>query len=497
MRLSLAGRLCGFFLAALAAVLIGFSTALFLLAQAYLHRRDEARLAAALETLIAAAEVEDEGVSWEPAERRLTLGLDPAADQVRWLIRDEAHRVVDRSANSRSVGQPRDWRAGPEPPGKDLGPWRFDRRDLRPARRADGKGLTVLVALSRQPAMESLGMLIPSLVALSAGLWLVAAVAGRRLARHALAPLTRLAEEARSMTADDLGRRLPAPGTGDELDDLGLAFNDLLGRLHESFERQKRFTGDASHQLRTPLAALLGQVEVALRRDRPPEEYRRVLVLVRGRAEHLRQIIDSLLYLARAEAEAGPPALESLDLAAWLTDHLRSWSEHPRAADLREAPTPRGPACVKVHRPLLAQALDNLIDNACHSSEPGTPVIVGVSRAAGRVALAVEDRGQGVDAADLPHLFEPFYRSPRARRGGRSGVGLGLAVARRIVEAFGGSIRVEGTKDPGSRFVIELPGSTPGEVRACDGLDGDHRGGCNGLGDDPPRASYDPGVPKE
>ena len=105
---------------------------------------------------------------------------------------------------------------------------------------------------------------------------------------------------------------------GDELQDLGESFNDLLARLHEAFERQRRFTGDASHQLRTPLAAMLGQVDVALRRDRPGEDYRRVLTLVRDKTLHLSQIVEMLLFLARADAEAETPGSEEVDLAAWI-----------------------------------------------------------------------------------------------------------------------------------------------------------------------------------
>ena len=182
------------------------------------------------------------------------------------------------------------------------------------------------------------------------------------------------------MTAADLGR-LPVPGTGDELDDLGRVFNDLLDRLQGAFdrlndvlERQRRFAGDASHQLRTPLAALLGQVQLARRRDRSPEEYRRVLDRVHDEGTRLRQIVESLLLLA--EPGGTRIELEIVDLRGWLPEHLARWSGHPRAGDLRVEVEDDRPLDVRVHSPLLAQLVDNLLDNALKYSPPGSPVVV-------------------------------------------------------------------------------------------------------------------------
>ena len=138
------------------------------------------------------------------------------------------------------------------------------------------------------------------------------------------------------MTAADLGQRLPAPGTGDELDELGQAFNDLLTRLHAAFtrlqesdDRQRQFAGDASHELRTPVAALLGQVQVALRRDRSPEEYRTVLDRVQSEGMRVRQIIESLLQLAQPDRVQPDPVI--VDLSLWLPEHLDAGRFTPAA----------------------------------------------------------------------------------------------------------------------------------------------------------------------
>jgi two-component system, OmpR family, sensor kinase len=257
------------------------------------------------------------------------------------------------------------------------------------------------------------------------------------------------------MSAADLHQRLPGPAHADEVGELNRAFNELLDRLQEAFERQRRFTGDASHQLRTPLAAMLGQVDVALRRERPGEEYRRVLTLVQDQTDHLRRIVEALLFLARADAEAELSSLETVNLADWLPAHLKSWAEHPRAGDLRvECPDA---ALVRAQPLLLGQLLDNLLDNAFKYSEPGTPVTVTARREPDGITLTVRDEGPGIGPNDLPHVFDAFYRSAEARRLGRAGVGLGLAMAQRIAAAFGGTLSAASELGKGSSFTLRLP----------------------------------------
>ena len=259
------------------------------------------------------------------------------------------------------------------------------------------------------------------------------------------------------MSAAELNQRLPDPGTGDELEELNRAFNDLLSRLQESFERQRRFTGDASHQLRTPLTAMLGQMEVCLRRERSPEEYRQALAVVHQQAQQLRHIVEMLLFLARADGEARLPDLETIDLAAWLDEYRQRWAGHPREADMQVESWPHGPVPVQVQPPLLAQLLDNLVDNACKYSAADSPITLRLVRDAGKARLSVEDAGPGIAAVDLPHVFEPFYRSAEMRKRGTAGVGLGLAVAQRIATAFAGRLMVHSEPGQTTRFTLELP----------------------------------------
>ena len=485
--MSLATRVSAFFLVALAITLAGFSASLFALARGYLYRELDGRLDAALATLEAAVDIETEGLEWEPTERRLVLGVEPGPEGVRWAIRDPAGLVIDRSANSAGGAFPIGWSPSSwpiEPPDASVfggAPgWRLAARRLRladllalgrahaeddePERDVEYPELTMVAGLAPDTVESSLQGLGGALIGLSSGLWLASALVGRWLCRRALAPLVRMAADARGMAAPasaaPLDLALPSPGTGDELEDLGLAFNDLLGRLREAFDRQARFTGDASHELRTPLAGLLSLVEVTRRRPRPPLEYEETLDRVHAETLRLRSIVESLLFLARADADPSAPELprvEPIALATWLPSLLDRWIDHPRASDLRvEADTP---LVVLAGPTLLAQAVGNLVDNALKYSPAGSPVLLRVEAdpRRGFASIAVEDRGPGLDEAARAHAFEPFYRSPKARQGGRPGVGLGLSVVRRIASHFGGSADVESRPGLGSTFRIRLP----------------------------------------
>jgi two-component system OmpR family sensor kinase len=466
--MSLTTRLSLFFLAALALVLVGFSATLYALARVYLYQQVDERLTGALDMLDGAIDREPGGLEWDLHERRMPLGQESGPEVVRWEIHDASGHRVDHSINLGPatlglVPGAAEW--GDQVAQYGGGTWKFAWRRLRgaattPSISATGiplhPVLVLTVATSLDPMHAILRQLAFTLAAISLAVWLGAAVMGRWLCRRALAPVTRMASAARAMDAADLDQRLPDPQTAGELTELHAAFNGLLQRLQEAFERQRRFTGDASHQLRTPLTAMLGQVDVALRRDRPAEEYRRVLTLVHGQADHLRRIVEALLFLARAGAESGVWSLEPVNLADWVPLHLKSWADHARATDLHVECRSEGDLEIQAQPLLLGQLLDNLLDNACKYSSPATPITVFVAREANVVTLTVEDRGEGIAAEDLPHVFEAFYRSAEARRLGHAGIGLGLATAQRIAAALGGSLVAASESGRGSRFTLRL-----------------------------------------
>jgi signal transduction histidine kinase len=475
--MKLSTRVSLFFLAWLAVTLAGFSLGLYLLVGRHLRHEVDQHLRGALATLTAAVEIKKDGVEWEPHQRRLLV----STGEVRWLVRDERGRTVRGSQDDipAEVLAQAD-RRGAEFDLADLAApqrWRTAQVRLVPdssipvkkgeQRSDDQQGgpdefkyaaLVVTVAAPLGPVEDTLSSLAAALGGLSLVVWLAAALTGRWLCQRMLAPISHMADSARSISASEPASRLAVARSGDELEELGRSFNGLLDRLQEAFERQRRFTGEASHQLRTPVAVLLGQVEVALRRDRPAEEYRRVLGVVAEQAGRLQRIVEMLLFLARADAEAALPGLAPLEVRPWLEEHLRTWRDHPRAAAIHLA-AGDGSVCALAHAPLLGQVVDILLDNACKYSPPGSPITVSLAGSDGHILLSVEDAGRGIDPDDLPRVFEPFFRSPRLA-GAEGGVGLGLAIARRVTAAMGGTVEAQSEPGRGSRFVVALQSSS-------------------------------------
>ncbi|HWB12709.1 MAG TPA: HAMP domain-containing sensor histidine kinase [Pirellulales bacterium] len=479
MKLKLATRLSAFFLVAMAVILLCFSAALYFATRLYLRREVDERLQITLDVLEASIDIEPEGMEWEPVDRRLNVGTDRGDDQVRWAVFDRGGAVVGQSLNAEAARfpPPEAWRELPRLPLDatcvlELDSWRLAGRTLRlkellnpESARDDSDAveddvqheeLLIVAGLSPAPVEASLRWLLLALVVATGVVWTLCGLFGRRLVLWAMSPVREIASAAKNLSPGDPGWRLPSPGTADELDDLAEAFNQLLARLRDAFDRQRRFTGDASHQLRTPLAGILGQLDVALLRDRSPQDYRHSLALARDEARRLRGIVDSLLLLARTEA--GPPANTTcLELRGWLRDHMSRWTDHQRHSDLHFDIGACGETWVRAEPELLAQAFHNLIDNALKYSEPGSPVRVELSCSSDTAKVTVSDCGRGVAADDLAQLFQPFYRADAARLAGLPGCGLGLAVASHIVEAFAGSISVDSKVGEGSRFTMRLP----------------------------------------
>ncbi len=291
---------------------------------------------------------------------------------------------------------------------------------------------------------------------------LAASLAGYWLAGRALAPVARMTEESRSITAEHLDVRLPVPAADDELRRLATTFNDLFARLERSFEQLRRFTADASHELRTPLTAIRSVGEVALREPHSEAKYRDIIGAMLEEVDRLTLLTTLLLELTRAEGGRATIKREPIDLRELAEDaagFLGVLAEEGRVRidlDLPTAPVP-----VAGDWTMLRQALVNLLDNAIKHSPPDGVVAIACRQWPDAAEICVADQGPGIPAQELPRIFERFHRvdAARSREPGdrRGGFGLGLAIARQAVEAHGGRIEVESEQGRGSRFRIVLP----------------------------------------
>lgn len=294
-----------------------------------------------------------------------------------------------------------------------------------------------------------------------------AAALGHSLARRALAPMREASARAQAARASALDLRLPVRGLNDEWDELASTLNGLLTDARGAFERIRHFTADAAHELRTPLTIIVGETDVALRRERSVEEYRGSLEVVREESRGLAQLVDALLTLARADAGQLGLAEAPVDLYLLAQQSIQRAERlaPPRVRIvLAGGPTPaRGDAL------LLARVLDNLLANALRYGQARVRVDVRVLP--GRAEVVVADDGAGVDPALVPRLFQRFARADSSRR--EQGTGLGLTLSRALVEAHRGTLDYSRSPTGESLFTfcLPLPGAegpdaSPGSARA-------------------------------
>lgn len=305
-------------------------------------------------------------------------------------------------------------------------------------------------AQSRLRSLLGIGGLVALLIGVGASWWL----AGR-----ALRPIDRLSLAAASIGADDLARRVPVPPTGDEAARLAQTLNRLLERISVAVDKERAFVADASHELRTPVAVLRAELEVALRSPSTPAAARAVLESMSEETGRLSRLTDDLLALARADAGRLELALQESDLAvpAERAVRLLDAAAGRRDVTIRTRLGP-APACIDPDR--IAQVVVNLLDNAIRHSPAWGTVSVETRTDGGEAVLSVSDEGPGIPDELAGRIFERFSRGDSARGRESGGTGLGLAIALAIAEAHDGSLSLEASDAPGSRFVLRLPADT-------------------------------------
>jgi two-component system heavy metal sensor histidine kinase CusS len=298
-------------------------------------------------------------------------------------------------------------------------------------------------------------------------LWLVLALTGLacaatgyHIARRGIRPVAEITATAQRIRSTTLNKRLEVAGFPAELASLAATFNEMLDRLEESFGRLSRFSADIAHELRTPVNNLRGETEVVLSKPRTPEEYREVLGSCLEEYLRLSQMIDSLLFLARAENPETRVQKQPLDLTQELTALREFYEATASEAGITLAMRAPGAVLAELDRTLFQRAVGNLVENALAHTPPGGTVLLSVEQYNGAAHVGVADTGCGIPEDHLPHLCDRFYRVDAARAAATGGVGLGLAIVKSIAELHDGSVAIVSRIGQGTTVTLTLPVGT-------------------------------------
>ncbi len=433
-RVSIRQRLTAWYAAALLLALLLFGGAMSVALERRLVAGVTARLTLRLQGLASALEAEGEIHDRAQLATELSEFLRDNPDGGQLELRDMAGGSI-----------------GPAAP---LAPVQRGRRFLTATRtlRCAGETFTAIASLPLDEASVILADFRGLLLWMIPAVLAVATVGGYWLSSRALKPVDEITSVARTIGVRNLSQRIPTPATGDELQRMAETWNAVLERLEAAVQRIRQFTSDASHELRTPLTLIRATADLALRREREPQEYRESLRQIAHEAEHMTALTESLLHLARADAGGLTVTLSAVDLNSLVKEVVEQHAAVAEAQGIElQARTDAHAAMAQADAEALRRVLLILVDNALKHTPAGGRVTV----SAEGTVLTVEDTGAGIPAASLPHVFERFYRADEARGAG-GGFGLGLAIAQSIAEAHGARITAESGTGVGSRFSLAL-----------------------------------------
>ena len=323
-----------------------------------------------------------------------------------------------------------------------------------------GHNGTLIILQSLHPQKEMLEEIEATFAWVIPIALLLASAGGYFLARKSLAPVVAMSSQAGRIGEANLHERLAVQNEKDELGHLARSFNGLLDRLDQSFERQRRFMSDASHELRTPVAILRGEAEVALsKQDRAPGDYRESLTILHQEAQRLTHIVEDLFTLTRADAGQYPIAARDFYLDELVADCVHSARSLALAKRITLTCEPMPELPIRADEPLLRRMILNLLDNAIKYTPEGGSVNVSCRSVGNEYALRISDTGAGIAEELQPRIFERFFRADKARSRSETdggGAGLGLSIARWIAQAHHGRLELSHSDSSGSTFTAFL-----------------------------------------
>ena len=322
-----------------------------------------------------------------------------------------------------------------------------------------GKPYSVQVAAPMNEAFEALERFRIMLLFAAPLLLLAASAGGYWVSSRALAPVDAISQAAQRISIENLAERLDVQDTGDQLQRLSETLNAMLARLEASVRRMTQFTADASHELRAPVSLIRTTAEIAaMKRDRPASEYLSALDEILEEAERTSQVVDSLMLLARADASKETLECVPVDAGSVVRGAAEQGKRLARSRGVEfslKAPSEFVP--IQGDPEALRRALLILLDNAAKYTGRGGSIEVGLEERGNEAVAYVSDTGIGIAASDIPHIFDRFWRADKARSREQGGAGLGLSIAKWIVEMHGGVISVQSEPGKGSVFEIRVP----------------------------------------
>jgi len=376
--------------------------------------------------------------------------FDPSAtDSIYLVYWDREGKVLFRSANAPEKLQ---FASQIEhEPGKT--PLRGHYRELP---RRGPRGFTGVVGKDISSDVAALQNLGWQITGFGSGLWLVGLLGGWWLAGRAIQPINEISRTASRIANGNVSERIDIADTDNELGRLSHVLNDTFDRLEIAIQRQRQFTADASHELRTPLTVILSETSRGLKRERSAEEYRDIISTCAHAATRMRSLVESLLILARQDGEPPQTGQENCDLSIIVSDAIKLLRPLADQKNTRLKSQLEPVKCTGDPRS-LSMVIVNLISNAIEHQETNGEVLIALTADENHAILKVTDQGAGIAEEHLPKLFDRFYRVDPARgaTGGHSG--LGLAIAKAIVENHHGTIEVESQTGKGSAFTVTLP----------------------------------------